>query len=57
MSPTRQAALDSVIEFGWTCRQVRKEVKVVLFRCIRVTSVESIHNVIAHKDDWAPYVK
>lgn len=57
MSPTRQAALDSLIEFGWTCRRVRKEVKVVLFRCIRVTSVESIHNVISHKDDWGPYVK
>jgi hypothetical protein len=57
MAPVRQAALDSLIEFGWTCRKVRKEVKVVLFRCIRTTSIEAVQNVISHRSDWGQFVK
>lgn len=57
MSASRTEALASLISFGWTCRRIRREVKVVLFRCIRTPTEEWAKNVLDHQHDWAAYVK
>jgi hypothetical protein len=57
MHPTRQEDLTSLTAFGWCCKKIRREVRVVLFRCIRVTSVEDAEEVLREKRGWARYVK
>ncbi|KAL1412617.1 hypothetical protein Q8F55_000364 [Vanrija albida] len=55
MHEERQDALFSLIALGDTCRKVRREVRVILFRCIRIPTVW--HAYEAAKYDWAPFVR
>lgn len=42
MHEERQTALLTLKAFGSTCRKVRREARVVLFRCIRTTTLEHV---------------
>lgn len=57
MHQERQDALTSLIAFGMTCRKVRREVRVVQFRCIRTPTVQHLETVVQNRDTWGRYVK
>jgi hypothetical protein len=57
MHEERQDDLYSVIEFGSVCRKIRREVRVVLFRCIRTPTIRHVETVLANRDGWARYVR
>lgn len=57
MDGPRQEDLASLIRFGWVCRKVRREARVVLFRCIRVNELKQLHEVVEHRDSWGKYVR
>lgn len=57
MDPDRQTALESLIAFGSTCRKVRKEARVILFRCVRIPGIPEAEELIANRDGWAKLVK
>ena len=57
MHEERQDDLASLIAMGMTCRKIRKEVRAILFRCIRPYTVKDVNTVIQNKDNWAKYAK
>lgn len=57
MHQERQEDLASLIALGKTCRKLRKEVRVVTFRCIRTPTIRHVEDVIAARKDWAVFVK
>lgn len=57
MHPTRQDALLSLVNLGSTCRKLRKEVRVIIFRCIRTPTVQHVEEVIRNRRGWAKLVR
>jgi hypothetical protein len=57
MHQERQDDLASLVALGSTCRKIRKEVRVLLFRCIRTPTLSHVEEVLRNADGWARYVK
>ncbi|WRT65261.1 uncharacterized protein IL334_002204 [Kwoniella shivajii] len=57
MHQERQDDLASLISLGTVCRKIRREVRRVLFTCVRVSGVSWAEEVIENRDGWAKYVK
>lgn len=57
MHEERQDALTALVAFGKTCRKVRREVRVVQFRCIRTPTTRDVDTVVKNVDNWAHYVR
>ncbi|ORY23801.1 hypothetical protein BCR39DRAFT_342552 [Naematelia encephala] len=57
MHQERQDDLASLVSFGSSCRRARREVRVVLFRCIRTPTVNHVEEVIRNRRGWAKYVR
>ncbi|WVQ75334.1 hypothetical protein IAR50_004951 [Cryptococcus sp. DSM 104548] len=57
MHEERQESLRSLIHLGLTCRKIRREVRPILFTCVRVGSVESAEEMIQNHATWGVYVR
>ncbi|WWD21861.1 hypothetical protein CI109_106349 [Kwoniella shandongensis] len=57
MHQERQDDLATLVALGWTCRKIRREVRRILFNCVRIPSVEHAEELVRNKDGWATYVK
>ncbi|WVQ68712.1 uncharacterized protein L199_006921 [Kwoniella botswanensis] len=57
MHQERQDDLASLISLGMVCRKIRREVRRILFTCVRVSGVDWAEEVIENRDGWARYVK
>ena len=57
MHQERQDDLASLVAFGQVCRKVRREARIILFRCIRTPTIEHVRQVIQNRDGWSRYVK
>lgn len=55
MDDRRQEDLATLVNLGNTCKKIRAEVRVILFRCIRVSSLEQLEAVPA--SDWTRFVR
>ncbi|WVF70389.1 hypothetical protein IAT40_005179 [Kwoniella sp. CBS 6097] len=57
MHQERQDDLWTLISLGQVCRKIRREVRRILFTCVRIPSVEHAEELISNRDGWARYVK
>ncbi|ODN91375.1 hypothetical protein L198_05887 [Cryptococcus wingfieldii CBS 7118] len=57
MHEERQESLRSLIHLGLTCRKIRREVKPLLFTCVRVGTVECAKEMIENYATWGVYVR
>ncbi|WVW79020.1 hypothetical protein I302_100983 [Kwoniella bestiolae CBS 10118] len=57
MHQERQDDLASLISLGMVSRKIRREVRRILFTCVRVSGVHWAEEVIENRDGWARYVK
>ncbi|OCF76392.1 hypothetical protein I204_02087 [Kwoniella mangroviensis CBS 8886] len=57
MHQERQDDLASLISLGMVCRKIRREVRRILFTCVRVSGVHWAEEIIGNRDGWARYVK
>ncbi|WWC58935.1 uncharacterized protein I303_101480 [Kwoniella dejecticola CBS 10117] len=57
MHQERQDDLASLISLGMVSRKIRKEVRRILFQCVRVSGVHWAEEVIQNREGWARYVK
>lgn len=57
MDQDRQNSLDTLIALGMTCRKIRREVKGLLFTCVRVHDQDKGLELIEHTETWGIYVR
>ncbi|UOH82149.1 hypothetical protein LQV05_004842 [Cryptococcus neoformans] len=57
MDRDRQNSLNVLIALGMTCRKIRREVKGILFTCVRVHDQDKGVELIEHRDTWGIYVR
>lgn len=57
MDQDRQNSLDTLIALGMTCRKIRREVKGILFTCVRVHDQDKGLELIGHTETWGIYVR
>lgn len=57
MDRDRQNSLNALIALGMTCRKIRREVKGILFTCVRVHDQDKGVELIEHRDTWGIYVR
>lgn len=57
MDQDRQNSLDTLIALGMTCRKIRREVKGILFTCVRVHDQDKGLELIEHRETWGIYVR
>ncbi|WVR04236.1 hypothetical protein IAU60_001236 [Kwoniella sp. DSM 27419] len=57
MHQERQDDLAALIALGQVSRKIRREVRRILFTCVRIPSIEHAEELIENKDGWARYVK
>lgn len=57
MHEEREDDLASLVALGSTCRKIRREVRVLLFRCIRTPTLRHVEEVVRNRDGWGRYVK
>jgi hypothetical protein len=57
MDPARWAGLETLISLAATCRRIRDVCRGLLFRCVRISNVESAVELIRAKDVWGKWVK
>jgi hypothetical protein len=53
----RRQELSDLINFGSSCRAIWKEVRPIMFRCIRTPEIDKINEVIERHNDWGRHVK
>ncbi|KAE8543357.1 hypothetical protein D1P53_000062 [Cryptococcus gattii VGV] len=57
MDQDRQNSLDTLIALGMTCRKIRREVKGILFTCVRVHDQDKGLELIENRETWGIYVR